>query len=57
MAKAVVIESVESRRLLAFSAAINFAPAGAARAPGLQTDYGAMYGVRRDGLSYGLGSQ
>ncbi len=36
-----------------FTAAINFQPIGAPRAPGMLVDYGAAYGVRRGGLSYG----
>jgi len=39
--------------MLSFSAAVNFAPASAPRAPGLVKDYGSIYGVRRGGLSYG----
>ena len=50
---AVVVEAIEPRRLLAFSAAVNFSTAAAPRAPGLVKDYGSIYGDRRGGLSYG----
>jgi N-acetylneuraminic acid mutarotase len=51
-------ESLESRTLFhaEFSAAVNFAPLDAPRAPGMLTDYGVTYGVRRGGLSYGWSS-
>ena len=50
-----LIEHLETRRLLhgPLSVAINFAPLNAPRAPGLLTDYGVPYGVRRGGLTYG----
>ncbi|HEX8323643.1 MAG TPA: kelch repeat-containing protein [Tepidisphaeraceae bacterium] len=50
-----LIESLESRNLMhaSFAASINFQPLNAPRAPGLLTDYGATYDVRRGGLSYG----
>src|ERR1700712_2814056 len=50
-----LIESLENRELFhaPFSASINFAPLNAPRAPGLLTDYGATYAVRRGGLEYG----
>ncbi len=39
-----------------FSAAINFAPLGSHRVPGMLLDYGVPYGVRRGGLTYGWSS-
>ena len=53
-----LVESLETRKLFhaELAAAINFAPLSAPRAPGFLTDYGAVYGVRRGGLSYGWSS-
>lgn len=50
-----LIENLEGRRLFhsAISVSVNFQPLNAPRAPGLLTDYGAVYGVRRGGISYG----
>lgn len=56
--KTKLFESLESRQLMAdFSAAVNFQPAAAPRAPGLLIDYGSTYDVRRGGLSYGWSSE
>ncbi|MGC4034067.1 MAG: kelch repeat-containing protein [Tepidisphaeraceae bacterium] len=50
-----LIEGLENRQLFhsAFSASINFQPLNAQRAPGMLTDYGGEFAVRRGGLSYG----
>ncbi len=55
MRKSFDIERLESRTHLAadFAAAVNFQPLLARRAPGLQVDYGATFGVRRGGVSFG----
>lgn len=51
-----LIESLEPRRHLhsGFMASINFQPLNAQRAPGLQTEYGITYGVRRGGMAFGF---
>src|SRR5688500_10649013 len=49
-----VLEPLEARLLLAaFSANINFQPAGAAVPAGYRADTGLVYGVRAPGLTYG----
>lgn len=50
-----MIESLEHRQFLhaAFTAAINFAPVDAPRAPGMLTDYGSIFDYRRGGYRYG----
>ncbi|MBC7785359.1 MAG: hypothetical protein H7144_16120 [Burkholderiales bacterium] len=49
-----LIESLESRQHMAdFSAAINFQPLNAPRAPKMSIDYGAVYDARRGGLTFG----
>ena len=52
-----LVEGLENRQLLAstFSAAVNFGPI-TARAPGMLADYGASYGIRRGGITYGWSS-
>lgn len=54
MSRKPLIENLERRTLCAdFAAAVSFAPITARRVPGMLTDYGAEYAVRRGGLSYG----
>ena len=54
MSREVRVEAVEPRRLMAVSVSVNFQPLRANRAPGLLTEYGVEYGVRRGGVSYGF---
>ena len=48
-----IIESLELRQLLAFSANINFQPDGAPVPSGYRVDTGAAYGLRANGWTYG----
>src|SRR5688500_9623666 len=52
-AGAVWAEPLEARFLLAFSANVNFQPAGAAVPAGYVADVGLPFGSRGNGLSYG----
>jgi hypothetical protein len=47
------VEGLEPRVLMAFSASINFQPAGAQVPANYQADTGATYGARAGGLTYG----
>ncbi len=50
----VSVERLENRQHLSGSVyAINFQPGDVPRAPGMLTDYGATYAIRRGGYSYG----
>ena len=48
-----LLEPLETRRLLAFTALINFQPANAPSYPGYMKDSGAVFGNRGNGFSYG----
>ncbi len=48
----VALESLERRQLLAFTALVNFQPAGVATPAGYVADTGGVYGAR-NGLTYG----
>ena len=48
-----VFETLEGRRLLAFTALVNFQPANAPGYPGYVKDTGAVFGNRGNGLTYG----
>ena len=52
-AAALVAERLEARRLLAFSASVNFQPAGAVVPAGYLADTGASYANRGNGFTYG----
>jgi hypothetical protein len=48
-----VVETLEDRRLLAFTALIDFQPSGVSTQSGYKADTGAVFGNRGSGLSYG----
>jgi N-acetylneuraminic acid mutarotase len=50
---AAAFETLEARRLLAFSASINFQPAASSVPTGYLADTGAVYASRGNGLTYG----
>ena len=52
-ARGTVVEALEGRRLLAFTALIDFQPAGVHTQSGYRADTGAVFGNRGSGLTYG----
>ncbi|MEO6434994.1 MAG: kelch repeat-containing protein [Tepidisphaeraceae bacterium] len=53
MTRSAAIESLETRRLLAFALNVNFQPASASVPAGYLADSGAAYGGRGNGFTYG----